>query len=386
MSLTKIQSARRIAIWEAHGRRCIYCNQLILFNDLEIDHIIPERLSKTPKRLVIVTKNYGLQDNFDLNSFDNLLPAHQICNSRKTGLLFKKSTALYFLEIAAAKAKQAAIEEQSIFRRSRRDRVLASLQVALEAGELSRADVTAITNKIETEPDAIETIHELQFSNRIVKGLLSQSDVDKLLDEPILPRKYGLDELKMQRGFNDEAVYCSVRTCREWANAVHDGFIAASGFGIKEEAFFKRVYSVVRALSIARVADRSYISRPFRGIDDLDLLPVTMLPQYGDGSPSEDELSAMEKQGLSIADLVKKHEVVIEQKNRHYLSLVYRGMGKVYWEFLRADLNGDGTEDILLNTYEYATQGTFGYGDVMLITKLADDSKFEILSDSYFHP
>jgi hypothetical protein len=123
-----------------------------------------------------------------------------------------------------------------------------------------------------------------------------------------------------------------------------------------------------------------------RGIDDLELLPVTLLPQYGDGSPSEDELSAMDREGFTIADLVKKHEVVIEQKNRHYLSLVFRGMGKVYWEFLRADLNGDGIEDILLSTYEYATQGTFGYGDVMLITKLSADSKFEILSNSYFRP
>ncbi len=314
------------------------------------------------------------------------MPVHHICNSRKTGLLFKKAAALYYLEIVASKSKQAADEEQNIFRRSRRNRVLASIQVALEAGELSRADVTAIVNRIDSGTDAIETIHELQFSNRIVKGLLSQSDVDKLLDEPILPRKYGLDELKMQRGFNGEAEYRSVYTCREWAIAVHEGFFAASGFGIKEEAFFKRVYSVLKALSIARVADRSYISRPFCGIDDLNLLPVTLLPQFGDASPFEDELSKMDKEGLTIADLVEKHEVVIEQKNRHYLSLVYRGMGKAYWEFLRADLNGDGIEDILLNTYEYATQGTLGYGDVMLITRLAADSKFEILSDSYFRP
>jgi 5-methylcytosine-specific restriction endonuclease McrA len=195
MSLTKIQSSRRIAIWEVHSRRCIYCNQIILYNDLEIDHIIPEHLTKAPKRLDIVTKSYGLNNNFDLNSFDNLLPVHHTCNSRKTGLLLKKSTALYYLAIAAAKAKQAAIEEQAILRRSRRDRVLASLQVALEAGEMSRSDVIAITNKIESGTDALETIHELQFSNRIVKGLLNQSDVDKLLDEPILPRKYGLDEL-----------------------------------------------------------------------------------------------------------------------------------------------------------------------------------------------
>jgi hypothetical protein len=78
--------------------------------------------------------------------------------------------------------------------------------------------------------------------------------------------------------------------------------------------------------------------------------------------------------------------VVIEQRSRHYLSLVYEGMGKVYWEFLRADLNGDGIEDILLSTYEYATHGTFGFGDVMLITRLSEDSKFEILSDSHFRP
>ena len=60
-------------------------------------------------------------------------------------------------------------------------------------------------------------------------------------------------------------------------------------------------------------------------------------------------------------------EFVVERKSRYYLNLIFGGMGKTYWEILRADLNNDGIEDILLGAYSYAIGGTLGFGDVSLI-------------------
>lgn len=89
---------------------------------------------------------------------------------------------------------------------------------------------------------------------------------------------------------------------------------------------------------------------------------------------------------ITVDDLVKDSRVVIEHSSRHYLSLTFEGMGKVYWEILRADLNGDGIEDILLSTYSYAIGGTLGFGGITIVTKTSTGSKFEILSDAHLCP
>jgi len=379
---TRIPSSRRIAIWEAHNRQCIYCTEPILFKDLEIDHIIPEHLLKNPKVLAKVLTDYNLPSDFNLNDFKNLVPTHKKCNSRKTGMLFKKSTALYFLELATAKCEQAFNEEKKVLKRSRGERVLASLQVALEVGELTLAEVMAIMKKIESGVDSFEVIHDIQFANRIINGLLNQNEVEMLLDEPILPRKYGLEVLTMEKIVGGKTSNRAIRTCREWATSVQEGYSPKTNYDVKEQAFFQNVYAFVRAMSEARIADLSFINQPLRGIYNLDLLPVTMLP-YLD---SDEELLSLDQAGLTIADLVRENRVVIEEHSQHYLSLTFDYMGKAYWEILRADLNGDGIEDILLQTYSYATGGSLGFGDVALITRISNSSRFFILSSEHLKP
>lgn len=94
-----------------------------------------------------------------------------------------------------------------------------------------------------------------------------------------------------------------VKTCREWASAVEEGYYDRSRYEIKEETFSKKVYALIAAMSNARTADISFISEPIRGVEDIDLLPVMILP-YLSGD-DEEEFLALDRAGLAVTDLVK---------------------------------------------------------------------------------
>jgi|SRR4029453_15717578 5-methylcytosine-specific restriction endonuclease McrA len=42
--------SERLAIWEAYGRVCLYCEEPIYWRDLEIDHILPEDLQAVTQK------------------------------------------------------------------------------------------------------------------------------------------------------------------------------------------------------------------------------------------------------------------------------------------------------------------------------------------------
>jgi hypothetical protein len=48
-------------------------------------------------------------------------------------------------------------------------------------------------------------------------------------------------------------------------------------------------------------------------------------------------------------------------------------------ELLRADIDGDGIEEILIQYYTYAVGGTFGYGFVGTLHRSGPDAMFEFV-------
>lgn len=370
-----IQTSLRIGLWEAHGRRCAYCGNPLSYRELEIDHVIPQRLVSEPKALAQLIATLGLPTDFELNDRRNLLPAHHHCNGTKSGNLFQPQNMRFYLEVAARFAQRVASEEAKYALRSRGDRVLAALQLALESGALSRDQVAKLISPARSG-EAFELLKTLEFSSRVVDGLLERADVASLMDEPLLPRVHGLDELRMGRNAQETR---SVRTCREWAEARRAGLHALTTYDIKEEAFFKRAYSIIQAFSKASFAETSFVDVVQAGLDSLELLPVTLLPALsGDDART---LRKLEYNGKSVGDLVRDGEVNVDDASRNYLSLTYKYLGKAFWVTMRADLNDDGIEDMLVSTYKWATQGTFGFGDVIVLTRRDVSARFEVVDN-----
>lgn len=104
---------------------------------MEVDHVIPESLQNTPDRLRDVLLALGRPSSFDLNSYENWLPACRPCNGRKRETVFDPSLLVQLhLQRAAGRAEKARVlENKTISRRELAD-ALNRLQRASEAGEL----------------------------------------------------------------------------------------------------------------------------------------------------------------------------------------------------------------------------------------------------------
>lgn len=373
MARKTFPTSKRAAIWQAHDQRCIYCTELVAFADLDVDHIIPEHLKEKPELLTNFLNEYGLS-NFDIDGLSNLVPSHRRCNLQKKGQILKKNRALHFLSIAEGKYDKACKIELELKEQASKDKFTVLLQIALDEGRISREQLSSLITGCNDSQNIFEVLAAFPFVNSELKGFLSFTDIDSLYDRPILPRLNGLDKLKMGRKTSSEEEKIEVRSCREWAEAVRDGYYALTTYDIKEETFFKRVYALVVALAKAKTPKYSFITEQKVSIANFDLLPVTMLPAMC--SDNVEELQRFNSEGVNISDLIAQGRVKVVSSSPLSLTLHYDYMGLYLNEILRADLNDDGVEDLLVGRYSWALEGTFGAGGAIALTRLGRDQPF----------
>lgn len=101
MSKTRIEDSLRQAIYEAYKGKCFYTEEPVSYRDYELDHIIPESRESD---IEIIKKRLGLEDDFHINSVENLVPSRPGINLWKGGqLLSDKTLLLYFEKTKAMK-------------------------------------------------------------------------------------------------------------------------------------------------------------------------------------------------------------------------------------------------------------------------------------------
>lgn len=101
--------AERHAIYTVHGEKCYMCGDPLNLKTVQIEHVIPEKLAKDPDKLAEVLTGFGLPPDFDLNSFENLLPACIRCNLLKHDTPWWPSPMIQMIiQRAKAKASQVA--------------------------------------------------------------------------------------------------------------------------------------------------------------------------------------------------------------------------------------------------------------------------------------
>lgn len=113
------------------------CNKPLDLKTMEVDHVIPESLQKKPDRLKDVLVELGRPSSFDLNSYENWLPACRPCNGRKRETIFDPSLLVQLhLQRAAERAEKARVLENRTVSKKELADALNRLQRASEAGEL----------------------------------------------------------------------------------------------------------------------------------------------------------------------------------------------------------------------------------------------------------
>jgi len=135
MSRYQFSNVQRYAIFLVHGRKCYLCEVPLDLTSMEVDHVVPEHLLATPSLFEAAKLALGLPASFDLNSFENWMPACGSCNGKKAALQFQPS--LLFQAIVqrlAEKADEARRLCDEVVSNRRVSSALNTLQRAQESG------------------------------------------------------------------------------------------------------------------------------------------------------------------------------------------------------------------------------------------------------------
>ncbi len=108
MSTYKFSPAERAAIYSTHGEKCYLCGAPINLKTMEVDHVLPESLLEKPGELQAALYAFGLPTSFEINAYENWLPACKPCNGSKKELVFEATPIIQvYLQRARAKAPTA---------------------------------------------------------------------------------------------------------------------------------------------------------------------------------------------------------------------------------------------------------------------------------------
>jgi hypothetical protein len=366
MSKFRVPDQARIAIWRAHAKKCPYCGDLINLGELDIDHIVPENLNDDSVEFARVKTEFGLAPEFTLNSILNLVPAHRRCNLAKSGQLFNPASARFYLDVASRKEAAVLRQIDSLKLQDRKERILAILRSALDTGSISLADLADVQFNAGFSLSA-----ELEFFDGSTEGKVRSESIDALLDKPMLFG--GTKDIDGIEFVNGSGRSMTIRTCREYRAARASGYYALTTFAMKMEAFLSSADAILDATTRAQVPSLSYVSNPSVGVADLQLLPKNVLPTIG----PDHERRIAEVTEPSLRELTRAGKLRIVDVSSSRLLFEWGGAGAMLSELLRADLDGDGMEEILIQHYTYAIGGTLGYGTVGILHRSGQDVMFE---------
>lgn len=127
------------ALWKAHNCKCIYCEESLLFVDLEIDHVVPR--SSTSAQLDDRRQRLGLSPDFNKFGIENCAPACRPCNRKKRDFGFADGFLSIVLTVIEEKIPK--IKKLMEGRKAERtlDNMFREIMWQIEAGIISRPEV-----------------------------------------------------------------------------------------------------------------------------------------------------------------------------------------------------------------------------------------------------
>jgi len=372
MKKYKFNLIERQSLYEAYDKRCFYCGELVYFRELQIDHIVPENLIHKKEKYETFITQSRLPNSFQINSYQNWVPSHSRCNNRKSGVMFDKKTTLYYLELAKRKIDKIQKIENSIKSKIDSDILLTTITLALSENKLDFSEIKSLVAQYDkTEKSKFKLFTELEFVDRLYRNWISQNDFEELVE---LPVKTGSpdNEGVILTDPDDSSLKICVKNCKEYFHYTNKGYYAYTTYNIKMSVFFERTCGLIQALKNATIPSFNFITGSNVSINNFELLPLTLFHSF---TPDTEDLIGL-KADLTFQDWIDDGNFKIIELFENGFHIIHSGEGLIMVELLRADLNNDNIEEILVFCYSYATEGTLGFGYTNILTRLSVDSKF----------
>ncbi len=180
----KNDSVVRRTLWTVYNKKCFYCSKPIPYNNLQVDHLIPKSLIKEK-----AIKLYDLKEDFELNSYYNLVPTCFPCNNRKRSTTYDKNAILFYLEEIKKKIPKIKQLEEKFKNMDKKSELSAAFSTALN--DLSLPAILTIIKEQEIK----------NYQKKILQGTIE--NISKFSIENVL-------DLLNQKNLSDEGIALSV--------------------------------------------------------------------------------------------------------------------------------------------------------------------------------
>ena len=243
---------------------------------------------------------------------------------------------------------------------------------------LSTLCSTIATWAVPSKPDDItfELARPIELADGSKIKSITKAEIQTLQDQPILLWKGIQDKGAELTHKKREKIH--VRTCKEYDDALEQGYFPNTMAAISDAAWLKYPCSTLNLLEKAVKPKQSFLPPP-EELFDLKLLPLMLFPilsdfeqTYGYDITNETYQDRVDKGLLKVIKPERK-------PSRFDVSYTDDGMRQNLTQVVRTDFNGDGLEDVLLYEAIYAVGGSHRAYDVIILTRKSADSKFVII-------
>jgi hypothetical protein len=152
----------RYAVWKYHGEKCYLCDEPIRLVDTTCDHVIPENLLDKPEEFSLILEQLGLDCCFNINDFNNWLPAHVKCNQKKGPLPFRPTPMIQvILDRLIRDSEKIRRIAQRFTDNSNKDLLLTQIMDGLASGKIKKEEIESLFPKGRpTEDEEAATLYD----------------------------------------------------------------------------------------------------------------------------------------------------------------------------------------------------------------------------------
>ena len=350
MSKTRIEDSLRLAIYEAYKGKCFYTGEPVSYIDFEVDHIIPESMESD---IEIIKKRLGLEDDFHINSEENLVPSRPGINLRKNGQMFLDNTLLLYFEQTKARKPLVVEFYEKYKKQSKQSNGYKMIDKLLANGAMSLEELDDYIHWKLMEQwrnKSITLNNPIEFADGEMRELSVNDNHRELLTKTL--ELFGEGRGVELVGDNDKRV--EVLSLSEWKEYTEKGYCPNTNADIKMSATFEFLDGLLMALDSAQKPKLSFVEgQNMREL--IERLSASVLID------DENEFD------VTIGELVKEGKAEILELEDNSVCVRYGGFLNTFSEQFRADLTKDGIENIFCYVWRNADDGSMGWGETMIL-------------------
>lgn len=354
--------ARR-ALWEAWNERSAYSSEPVPYAALHIDHVIP---LDRPDLASALVANGLLPTDFDLNGFENLLPVAAHENLAKGADPFDEGVAVYYAQRARDKKPRV----QEILERNTRS--IRALGAYLTIKSRSERNEISIGDAFAYMAHEFEGKVPLKFSPGVEGSEIASANsamAGQLLNKPFALGDGTINEVILTKLDQSGVVKC--KTSNEFIKGIESGAFPYTQADITIASMAYETTNLLLAIRDSKYAPDSALREPLINFSHLDRWAAEWIVS----SVMEPEERERFGQLGTVSEAIEAGAcAVLEQGPWEVFFDIPHGIDLLLRELMRADLDGDGNEEILVFYYNTAARvgGTLRAGTTIMAKVGAD--------------